>query len=100
IEQSGEKRAAAALYREIMNGNWPKNQRSPLHPSVMSIGAEAAGYLAGLLDPIKDRDEIETLRKRAMQIDAARPVTPVALALNDGMSSSDLIDWSISVSFD
>jgi hypothetical protein len=102
IDQSGDKQKAAALYREVINAAWPKEQ-STRSGSLgwVSITAEAAGYLLPMLDPVKDKAEVATLRERVAQMErVGRPITPVVIALRDGMSVFDLVDWSVHVPFD
>jgi hypothetical protein len=57
--------------------------------------------LTPLLDPKKDKAELETLHKRVAQVRrVARPVTPLAVPMADGLSAAAMVDRAARVRFD
>src|SRR5262249_27904770 len=101
VEQSGEKKEAVILYREVIEKAWAKEKemkRAPL--GWHSVTAEAAGYLVPLLDATADAKEIASLKDRAEQARRIpRPITPIAIPLRDGLTAQDLEDRSACVAF-
>jgi len=102
IEQSGDRAEAVKEYRAVVDAGWKRemNARSgPLGGNF--ITTEAARYLIPLLDPDKDKEEIQTLKDRSAQLaKLPRPVTPIAVPLRDGLTAWDLEDLSARVAFD
>ncbi len=102
LEQAGEMVKAKAQYQKTIELGWSKEKdlrRAGL--GWHSVVAEAAGYLTPLLDPRKDKAELETLQKRVAQVRrVARPVTPLAVPMADGLSAADMVDRAARVRFD
>ena len=105
LDQSGDRVPAIAGYRDVIADAWAKEGAGQL-PNLQNVRpttAEVAEYLIPLLDPVRDANEITTLRQQIAQVTAAmrtRPVTPIAIPLREGLSAADLIDRSASVAFD
>jgi hypothetical protein len=102
IEQSGDKDAAIAAYRKLLDDAWKtEKDLKALGLGGHTITVEAAGYLIPLLDKDKDKEEIETLRERTKKLETLpRPITPIAIPLADGLTASDLEDRAARVAFD
>jgi hypothetical protein len=102
LEQSGEKQAAAAEYRRVIEQAWPKEQtatRARLGSRFFT--QEAAEYLIPLLDPERDAAELAELTARATQLRRVpRPITPIAVPLSDRTSPRAIIDLEAQVPFD
>ena len=102
LEQSGDRAAAVKAYREVIEEGWKKEK--DLRTGSMgghNITAESAGYLIPLLDREKDKEEIKTLEERSASLKKLpRPITPVVVALRDGLRAADLEDRAASVAFD
>ena len=66
-----------------------------------SVVAEAAQYLVPLLDKDKSNKEIEAIKSKVDIVrKIPRPITPIAIGLNEGMKLDDLIDRQKTVQFD
>jgi tetratricopeptide (TPR) repeat protein len=102
VAQRGKKDDAVKEYRKVIETAWEKEKDLKTAPlGWHGITSETARYLIPLLDAEKDKEEIETLKKRTEQLrKVPRPITPIALPLRDGMSSAEMIDLSARVSFD
>ncbi len=102
VEQSGDKAAAIKDYRKVIETGWERDGKLKFGSMGGNfITKEAAGYLIPLLDKEKDEKEIDTLRTRIAQLDKLpRPITPIAIPLEDGLTWRDLEDTSASVAFD
>jgi tetratricopeptide (TPR) repeat protein len=102
IEQSGDKEAAIAAYRKLLDDAWKtEKDLTRLGLGGNTITVEAAGYLIPLLDKDKDKEEIETLRERTKKLEALpRPITPLVIPLAEGLAASDLEDRDARVAFD
>lgn len=102
LEQSGNKSAAIAEYRQVVEHAWLKEQsRKFARMGQRFYTEEAAGYLIPLLDPIKDDAEITVLRDRAKYLTRLpRPVTPLAIPLVDGTTAATVVDLEARVPFD
>ena len=102
LEQSRQKDRAIAEYRRVIAQAWTVEQKA----SRGSLGRrffteEGAGYLIGLLDPIKDKAEIAELQARRDKLRAMpRPITPIAIPLSDDLSIARVIDPLARVRFD
>jgi tetratricopeptide (TPR) repeat protein len=102
LEQAGDKKAAIAEYRKVIEQAWPSEQKiKTLMPSQRVFTQEAAGYLIPLLDTERDAAEIADLRGKQSDI-AGRPraITPVVVPLTDDEDVSDLVDPLARVRFD
>jgi tetratricopeptide (TPR) repeat protein len=102
LDQAGQKDAAVDEYRKVVEEGWKKEgklDRAGL--GFRSLVAEAGNYLKPHLDPKRDADEIATLNERIKKIESIpRPVTPIALPLEEGLTASDIEDRDARVRFD
>ena len=102
LEQAGNKKAAIAEYRKVVEQAWPGEQKiKTLMPSQRMFTQEAAGYLIPLLDKERDAAEIADLRAKQSDI-AGRPraITPVVVPLTDDVDVAHLVDPLARVRFD
>jgi len=102
VEQSGKKKQAIAEYRKVIAMGWEKEGKFE-HGRLGGhyITSEAASYLIPLLDPEKDKNEIETLQQRTKRLKSLpRAITPIVVPLRNGLSPQDLIDPQARVAFD
>jgi hypothetical protein len=99
--QAGDKARAATALREVVGRSWPIDRqpgRGRLHDTVTE---EAARYLIPLLDPVKDKAELDLLRRRVGELERMpRAVTPIAIPLRDGLGAPDIIDHDADILFD
>src|SRR5262249_1774721 len=102
VEQFGDKGAAVKEYRETSDAGWREEKDLKAGPLGGGyITREAAGYLIPLLDPEKDKEEIQTLKDRSAQLaKLPRPITPIAIPLRDGLAARELENRSARVAFD
>lgn len=102
IDKSGKKMQAMKEYREVIDSAWEKESKLQLgHLGGNYITAEAAGYLISLLDKEQNKQEIQTLKDRMALLDKLpRPITPIAIPLQDGLDAGDLLNKNARVSFD
>lgn len=102
VEQAGKKEEAIRAYRRLIDQAWEqdgKRQRLPLGGH--TITGEAAGYLVALLDPKEDAREIEALEEKMARLKSLpRPITPIVVALRDGVGVHSLEDRAARVRFD
>jgi tetratricopeptide (TPR) repeat protein len=99
LDQSGNKQAALPLYREVLNDGWNK-EKSVDGLRGSSIVQETAGYLEKLLDPIKDANEIATIKNRAKDVNSRfRTVTPILVPLVPNINAQAMMR-SANVLFD
>jgi hypothetical protein len=95
LEQSGDRAAAIAAYRDVIETGTSRRTMGAF------VAAEATGYLIPLLDPVKDADEIASLRQQRARIESIpRPVTPIAVPLRDGLEVDAILDDFAAVRFD
>ena len=102
VEQSGDKGKAIAGYRAVIDSGWQKEKDVGFAPMGSRwITTEAAGYLIPLLDPDKDKTEIDRLKQQVAELRERRPyaITPIVIPLHDGMTAYDVEDPSARVSF-
>lgn len=101
-EQTGDKKNAVAAYRKAIEAGWAKEKDKKFGPlGGHFITQEAAGYLIPLLDKDGDKAEIATLEERIAQLKKLpRPVTPLAIPLEEGLTLEDLLDTQARVAFD
>ena len=93
LQQSGKTEEAIAQYRKTIEMGWEKEKdRRSAGPGWHSVVAEASGYLTPFLDPVKDREELATLKERVAMSRMPRAITPIAVPLSDGLEAADLTD--------
>ena len=92
LEQSGDKTKALELYRQVFAHTFEGEKNAKGGPSNWSIAEETAIYLKPMLDPVKDRKELEQIRKQETQL-AKLPhyVTPLMIPLTSGLALKDLL---------
>ncbi|MFO0970553.1 MAG: hypothetical protein U0793_33835 [Gemmataceae bacterium] len=102
IEQSGEKKEAIAEYRKAIEAGWAMDKERKTGPlGGHFITVEGADYLIPLLDPKTDKEEIDTLTERVAKLKKLpRPITPIAIPLEDGLSVTDILNTEARVRFD
>jgi tetratricopeptide (TPR) repeat protein len=102
LDQKKRPAEAIAAYRRVIEEAWPKEQK------VEQIGlgqnfytVEAAGYLVPLLDPEKDRAEIQELKTRIDKVGRLpRAITPLVIPLGASAAPHELVDMTAGVLFD
>jgi Tetratricopeptide repeat len=101
-EQAGRKDDAVRQYRTIATDAWEKEKSlKALGFSGRTLTGEVASYLVPLLDPEKDKGEIETLKDHVATIrKLPHAVTPIAVPLADGLTPTDLEAPDARVTFD
>jgi hypothetical protein len=102
LDQAGRKDEAIKQYRSLIEDAWKKEEREDSFPmNGETVVTEAAGYLIPLLDKEKDKQEIATLTSRVARLrEKPRWITPIAVALRDGLEARDLEDRNADVAFD
>jgi hypothetical protein len=102
LSQNDQKSASVAELRKVIEKAWVKEKDATSAPfGGHTITGEAAGYLIPQLDPVRDKDEIATLKERSEKLrKLPRPVTPIVVPLRDGLSVGDLEARDASVAFD
>jgi len=102
LGQAGRKDESVAALRKLIAKAWEKEKDlKALGLGGHTITAEATGYLIPQLDKDRDKAEIALLNERAARLQKLpRPITPIAVALRDGLTARDLEDRSASVAFD
>ena len=102
LEQSGNKAAAIAEYRRVIEQAWPKEQNARFAQLGQRFYTEeAARYLIPLLDPKQDAAEISELQQRAQTLARVpRPITPIAIPMSDNATIKTIIDLNAAVPFD
>jgi tetratricopeptide (TPR) repeat protein len=102
LEQSGDKAAAIAEYRQVIERAWASEQKA----TRAGLGErfyteEAAGYLVKLLDPVTDAAEVRELEARREKLRRLpRPITPIAVPLRDDVPATSIADPLARVTFD
>jgi hypothetical protein len=101
-EQAGRKDDAVKQYRTMAAGAWEKEKDlTMLGLGGQTLTGEVVSYLVPLLDPEKDKREIETLKDHAATMGKLPyPVTPIAVPLADGLMPADLEAPDARVTFD
>ena len=104
--QAGDAGAAITTLREVIRDAWLEDQkpgaatRTPMHGQPY-LTEEAARYLIPLLDPERDRQEIDLLNQRLRTLsETPRWITPIAIPLADRLSATDIVDDRAAVTFD
>jgi hypothetical protein len=102
LEQSGDKAGAIEAYRAVIARAWPKEQGTRMAELGQRFYTlEAAEYLAPLLDPKADAAEISELGSRMQRLAGVpRPITPIAVPLQDASAARSLVDLDAQVRFD
>ena len=102
LQESGNKPAAVAEYRRVVEQAWPKEEKAKFaEPGQRFFTEEAARQLVPLLDPKRDAEEVATLRARAERLGRVpRAITPIAIPLTDAASAKTIVDLDASVPFD
>lgn len=102
LEQAGQKAAAIEQYRKVIAEAWKKEgQLTRAGLGFHSLTAEAGRYLTPLLDKDKDAAEIADIAERTKKVQSIpRPVTPIAIPLQAGLTARDMEDRATSVRFD
>jgi tetratricopeptide (TPR) repeat protein len=100
--QTGDTAEAIRTLRELVAQSQAKDQRDPfVVAGFRSLTEEAIRYLVPLLDPMRDRAEIDRLRATEKELSLIlRPVTPIVVPVADGISAQDIVDPHASVAFD
>jgi hypothetical protein len=101
-EQAGRKDDAVKQYRMIAAEAWEKEKGlTMLGLGGQTLTGEVASYLVPLLDAEKDKREIETLKDHVATMGKLPyPVTPIAVPLADGLTTTDLEAPDARVTFD
>ncbi|MBX9687110.1 MAG: hypothetical protein K2X27_10435 [Candidatus Obscuribacterales bacterium] len=82
LEQSGNKASAKTLYKEVFASTYKDERDSKGGMYNWSISLEAAKYLKPLLDPQKDKKELDDLDKCSAEIQKLpRYITPILVPL-------------------
>lgn len=102
LSQADQKSASVAELRKVIEAAWAKEMDLKAAGfGGHTVTREAAEYLIPLLDPVRDKEEIATLKERAEKLrKLPRPVTPIAVPLREGLSAIDLEARNSSVAFD
>ena len=100
--KSGKKMEARKLLRELIEIAWQKEKNMKVAGlGWHSVVAEAAGYLMPMLDKEKDKKEIDELNRRIKFVKRLpRPITPIAIPLQDDLTVGDLVNQNARVKFD
>jgi len=101
LDQSGDKNAAVESYREALALAWKNERNSEVLLVGSSIVAETAHYLLPLLDPRKDAEKIEKVKRysEAMRM-RERAITPLLVPLKDDAVLPELVSRGAGVRFD
>lgn len=102
LSQTEQKEEAIKVLREVIQASWEDEKDLKfLGLGGNTFTVEGAGYLIPLLDATKDADEIKRLKDRGELLKKLpRPITPIAIPLNDGLSALDIEDRTTGVLFD
>ncbi len=102
LDQAKQKAGAMAEYRKVIAEAWKQEgQLEVAGLGFHSLTAEAGRYLAPLLDKTKDAEEIKDIATKTAKVESIpRPITPIAIPLAEGLTSSDIEDRAAKVRFD
>jgi tetratricopeptide (TPR) repeat protein len=101
LQEAGETARAIDVYRQVIAGALPLDRAGTRSVWTAPLTSEAAGYLMPLLDPEKDRAELERLGRYQEELGTApRAVTPVAIPFRAEADASGWVDGSARVRFD
>jgi len=97
---AGDRTRAMTVLREVVARAWPADRQ--LKGGMWdTVTEEAARHLIPLLDPVKDKAELDTLRQRVDELQRApRAITPIAIPLRDELAAQDIIDRHADIPFD
>lgn len=92
-EQSGQVDEARKLYRGVIEAAWGREGTLTGGGMQEFVTSEAARYLLRLLDPKNDAKEIADLEEKVRHLESIpRPITPIAIPLEDDLSREDMED--------
>ncbi len=102
VSQTDNKAQAIKILREVIRTSWEEEKNlERLGLGGHTFTVEGAAYLKPLLDPTKDKEELAQLSERAELLKKLpRPITPIAIPLEDGLGAGDLEDRNARVRFD
>lgn len=102
LDEAGQDKLAVAEYRKVIDQAWQKERDlKSAGLGFHSLTAEAAGYLTPHLDKQKEAAELAELKRRVAVVSRiARPITPIAIPLQAGLSAGDIEDRTARVTFD
>lgn len=102
LEESGNKTAAIAEYRRVIEQAWAKEENAKFAaPGQRFYTEEAAQHLIPLLDAQRDAQEVATLRGRVEKLSRVpRAITPIAVPLDDKATAKSIVDLGAAVAFD
>lgn len=101
-EQSGDKKQALALYRQVFKEAYLIDKESKGGMRGWSISVETAEYLRKMLDPEKDKKELAKLNEQTSEVEKLpRYVTPIMIPLTEKVGLEHLlVDKRISFDLD
>jgi hypothetical protein len=92
IDQSGDKNKARLLYREIFTEAYKAECDSKGGMYSWSIAVETANYLKPLLDPVRDKAELDLVDSQVKELNKLpRMITPIAVSLSAGADLKEVI---------
>jgi tetratricopeptide (TPR) repeat protein len=101
LDQAGQKARAIDEYRKVVADGWVFEQKAKMATFQRFVTSEAAGYLIPLLDPQRDEAETRDLRAKIEQLQRLpRPITPIAIPLEEHVDMKTIGDPLARVSFD
>ncbi len=101
LQQSGDKKAALASYRETFKLAYPAQMKKEGPLFTTSLAEETGRYLLELLDPKTEAGEIVEVKKKMQALQRLpRAITPVLIPLERGLAFEELVDPAAAVSFD
>ena len=102
LDQADQDDEARKLYRQAIDISWKSEGQRRLGPLGGNyISVEAGQYLLAHLHPKRDANEIREIQARKAKLERLpRPVTPIAIPLQDGLTERDIHNRHTSVAFD
>ena len=92
LDQSGDKTGALNLYRQVFKDAFYQEKESKGGMYSWSITVETAEYLRKLLDPVKDKKELDSINAAVSEINKLpRYITPILLPLDANTELSSLL---------
>lgn len=96
--QAGKTNDAKVAFRRGLENAWSREKKGV---RLWSVTEEAIKYLRPLLDPVNDAIEIKRLDAIAKDpVLMNRMITPLAIAMEDGVSAEGMVDRGARVEFD